>query len=177
MTEERIGHWMQTYTGRKFWACDPRPEDVSIVDVAHALSMLCRYGGHSLRFYSVAEHCVIISRLCSVEVSMWGLLHDASEAYLVDIPKPIKPFLTNYKSLEENLMRCIALRFNLTWPCPEEVQTLDTRILGNERLKVMREGPSWSLTGKPLKDVSFYFWTPEQAEREFLADFEKLYWR
>jgi hypothetical protein len=76
----RRGDWMQTFTGRRFWPLDPRGEDVLIEDIAHALSLLTRYGGHCTRFYSVAEHSVLLARAATPENALWLLLHDASEA-------------------------------------------------------------------------------------------------
>ena len=83
MTDERIGSWLQTYTGKKFYPFDPREEEVDILDIAHALSQLCRFGGHTKEFYSVAEHCVLVSMCCPSEVKLLGLLHDAAEAYQI----------------------------------------------------------------------------------------------
>jgi hypothetical protein len=65
------GDWIQTATGRPFWPIDPRPEDIDIEDIAHALSMLCRFGGHCLRFYSVAEHSVLLSQYVAPEHKLW----------------------------------------------------------------------------------------------------------
>ena len=81
----RIGDWMQTYTGERFWPLDPRIEDIHIRDISMALGKLCRYGGHTIFFYSVAEHSVLVSEYVPEEYALWGLLHDASEAYLSDI--------------------------------------------------------------------------------------------
>src|SRR5665213_153577 len=87
---DRIGNWMQTYTGKQYWPCDPRPEEVFIIDIAHALSQMCRYSGHCIHFYSVAEHSVLLSRYAStLETKKWSLLHDASEAYITDIIRPV----------------------------------------------------------------------------------------
>ena len=82
----RNGSWLQTYTGIQFWPLDPRPEEIDIQDIAHALSLLCRFNGHCQRFYSVAEHSVHVSTILAPEFGLWGLLHDAAEAYLSDIP-------------------------------------------------------------------------------------------
>jgi hypothetical protein len=89
-TRDRRGDWMQTFTGRAFYPLDPRPEDIDPVDIAHALSLICRYGGHSSRFYSVAEHCVLMSHAVAPEHALWALLHDATEAYLGDMIRPLK---------------------------------------------------------------------------------------
>lgn len=69
---ERAGDWMQTFTGRQFWPMDPRPEDLDILDIAHALSLLCRFGGHCQRFYSVAEHSVHVSTLATAPPCVMG---------------------------------------------------------------------------------------------------------
>lgn len=84
------GSWMQTYTGRRLFPMDPSPADVDIIDIAHALSMQCRYNGHVRRFMSVAEHCVLISENVPAQDALWGLLHDATEAYVGDMIRPLR---------------------------------------------------------------------------------------
>src|SRR5690606_5290032 len=84
--EPRLGDWMQTFTGRAVYPLDLRPDDIDIQDIAHALSMQCRYAGHTRQFYSVAEHSVHVARWCrqyGPAAALEGLLHDATEAYLV----------------------------------------------------------------------------------------------
>ena len=81
---------MVTYTGKEFYPLDPNPADIDIKDIAHALSNCCRFAGHIKSFYSVAQHSVIVSELCEPENALAGLLHDASEAYLSDIARPVK---------------------------------------------------------------------------------------
>src|SRR5262245_27549306 len=101
---QRIGDWMQTISGRKFWPLDPRPEEVCIEDIGHALSLVCRFGGHCHTFYSVAEHSVRVSLLAEDMakssahwtdenirmIALSGLLHDAAEAYIGDMVRPLK---------------------------------------------------------------------------------------
>ncbi len=106
------GNWIQTYSGRQFWPLEPRAEDVAVEDIAHALSLLCRYGGHSSRFYSVAEHCVLVSHKCGLH----GLLHDAAEAYLLDIPRPVKALMPEYKWAEERVIVAIYEALGVTLP-------------------------------------------------------------
>ena len=88
--------WIQTYTGRKFHPLRPRVAEVDVRDIAHALSLKCRFGGHCRVFYSVAEHSVRVSRVLEAkgrELAVWGLMHDAGEAYLPDVGRPVKSFL------------------------------------------------------------------------------------
>jgi hypothetical protein len=167
--------WIQTYTGKAFWPLDPRPEELDIEDIAHALSHQCRYAGHTSAFYSVAEHSVHISYAVSPENALWGLLHDASEAYLVDIPRPLKPFMPDYKVWEARLMQCIAQRFGLTGEEPVEVKEMDTRILHNERKALMRTGLEWSLKGEPIPNLVIVGWEPAAAYSEFMIRFIDLY--
>ena len=82
----RRGEWIQTFSGGRFWPLDPRPEDVYIGDIAHALSMKCRYAGHTTFFYSVAEHSVHVCRHAPAEHKLWALLHD--EGRQVFLPHP-----------------------------------------------------------------------------------------
>lgn len=74
---ERIGDWIQTFTGRQFWPLDPQPDHIDIADIAHALAHDCRFGGHCRRFYSVAEHSVLLSRAVAPEFRLAALMHDS----------------------------------------------------------------------------------------------------
>jgi hypothetical protein len=97
--ETRLGNWMQTQFGNQFWPLDPRPEDFDIKEIASALGKACRYAGHCFGFYSVAEHSVLVSQIVPPEFALTALMHDATEAYLVDIPRPLKPYLTGCGAL------------------------------------------------------------------------------
>lgn len=179
MTEKPwlTGDWIQTFTGKQFWPTNPRIIDIDIRDIAHALSMMCRYNGHCQRFYSVAEHCVHVSDHCLPEYRLWGLLHDASEAYLCDIPRPIKPALTNYLQLEAQLMDAVIQRFGLepTLPMPPSVKDIDTRILFDERDQNMLKPPKdWTDEGSKRLGVKIGNWPPHVAETMFLRAFYDL---
>jgi hypothetical protein len=168
--------WIQVYTGQAFYPFDPRTEEINIIDIAHALSMQCRYSGHVNSFYSVAEHSVHISRAVDPEYALWGLLHDASEAYLVDIPRPLKPLLPQYKEAEKQVMKCIIEHFGL-YPTiePLQVKKFDTQILINERNSLMgKSAKEWGLQGEPIPDVHIRGWYPDVAERFFLDRFTEL---
>src|SRR5690349_18842227 len=101
----RTGDWIATFTGKRWFLTDPDPADVDIDDIAHALSMICRFGGHTKQFYSVAEHSVRVANAmeiagCGALACLHGLIHDAPEAYLGDIVRPLKYSLTDYRVWE-----------------------------------------------------------------------------
>lgn len=176
----RVGDWIQTFTGVEVYPFDPRPEDIRIEDIAHALSMQCRYAGHCSQFYSVAEHSVRVAELLPREVQLWGLLHDASEAYLVDLPRPIKRHSeigALYRVAEESLMRAIAARFDLEWPEPPLIDGADKAMLCWEAMFLLPNNTwhkKWQhhLTGRE-RHIAFTE-TPARAESLFLTAFENL---
>ena len=171
----RYGDWMQTVTGKAFWPLDPRPDEVDIQDIAHALSMQCRYGGHCQRFYSVAEHSCLVSSVLAPEYMLSGLMHDASEAYLQDIIRPVKNWLFGYGEIEHKLMVCIAKRYNFAWPMPIEVKEVDNRILLNEQAALMPNSPmAWNVPGKPLDGIVVEGWDQATAKQRFLDMFYSL---
>ena len=170
----RKGDWMQTFTGVAFWPMDPHPDEVNIADIAHSLAHQCRYGGHSKMFYSVAEHCVLLSHAVPAELAFSALMHDAAEAYLVDVPRPIKRFLGGYRDIEKALEAVIMPKFGLPYPIPELVMEMDTQILTDERQQLMATPPlPWGTDMKPL-GVTCLGYVPHEAERRFLARFEEL---
>lgn len=172
--EQRKGEWMQTVSGKAFWPIDPRAEDVDIEDIAHALSMVCRYGGHCQRFYSVAEHSIYVSRHVPKEDALWGLLHDAAEAYIADIVKPAKRFISGYAEVEDRLMEVICERFGLPVTPPESIKKADTAILLDEMPQLLGEPPlPWGLTEGPL-GIEILGLQPGQAKQAFLNRFYEL---
>lgn len=171
--DNRIGDWMQTYTGLKFWPLDPREDEVDIRDIAHSLSMQCRYGGHSIRFYSVAEHSVLMSRMVAPEYAMWALLHDAAEAYLADVPRPLKRHLAGYKAAEAKVMAAICAHFDLPPEMPAAVHAADERILTDEVHQNLMPMEWHAAHNDPL-GVVLQYWPPERAEHYFLDAFRKI---
>lgn len=176
---DRKGDWIQTYLGNTFHPMDPRADEIHIEDIAHSLSMQCRYAGHCRRFYSVAEHCVLIAGWLidtgsAREVCAWGLMHDASEAYLVDVPRPVKPFLAGYAEAEKRVMWAVRERFQLPRVMDPKVKLADNRILTDERTALMAEPPvPWANEQRPL-GVRIECWPPEVAEAKFLSMFQAL---
>lgn len=180
VTEPRKGSWMMTYTGRAFYPYDLRVEDFCIEDIAHALALLCRYGGHCKRFYSVAEHSVLVSRMVPKEHAFAGLMHDATEAYLVDMPRPIKVGFPQYKEMEAKLWLAIAERFGLAPEHPAEVDRADSEALWHEMAALLEPVPlghEWGM-GRAAPDVIradlIRCWSWQDAERLFLKRFHEL---
>ncbi|PZU95607.1 MAG: phosphohydrolase [Chelatococcus sp.] len=171
----RRGDWMQTYTGRMFWPLDPRSDEVEIVDIAHALSMQCRYAGHCRRFYSVAEHCVLMAEAVSPEHRLQALMHDAAEAYLVDLPRPVKRQIELYKVYEQRVHVAICARFGLSPEIPTAVHAADNRILRDELEQAMLPPPErWPAQDVEPLGVTLQFWSPNVAEFRFMALFDRL---
>lgn len=172
---DRKGDWIQTFSGLPFWVLDPRPEDIRIEDIAHALSLQTRYGGHCQRFYSIAEHAVLLSYLCSPELAFEMLNHDDEEAYMGDIPRPIKWMFPELKKAGENIQKVICQKFGISWPLNPELKKLDDAIIASERNQNM--APSllvWSEGGDALVKVMLFCWLPMQAEAMFLKRFREL---
>ena len=168
----RRGGWIQTFTGRTIYPVDPREEEVEILDIIHSLANLCRFGGHCSHFYSVAEHSVHVSYLVPEHLALVGLLHDATEAYLVDIPRPIKASITNYKEIEHRLWECIAGKYDLPLVMPQEIHDADIAMLYAERdqLLLPYKGDDWGMglttpiTERPVVGC----WTPTYAKQVFM---------
>lgn len=170
MIRAERGDWMQTFTGRAFYPLDPRPQDIDHVDIAHALSMTCRYGGHTSRFYSVAEHCVLMSYAVAPEHALWALLHDAGEAYVGDMVRPLKLSMPDYRVVEDRIMSAICQRFGIPAECPAEVKEADSRILLDERAVVLGPTPQpWSdyIEGLSPLGVGIMAWDPEWAKVQY----------
>lgn len=169
-----------TYGGTRFMPTQPRAEDVHITDIAHALSLICRGNGHVKTFFSVGQHCIH----CALEAEARGhsprvmlacLLHDASEAYMSDVPRPFKPYLTEYKDFEERLLSVIFEKY-LGRALTEEEQVLvktidDDMLYYNMRdlLNELPDGPE-----PEMRSVFSQAFQPfEEVEAEYLALFHK----
>lgn len=172
----RVGDFGLTSSGRRFWPADPRVDDICIGDIAHALSMQCRFGGHSKAFYSVAQHSVLVARLVSPGNALVGLLHDATEAYLQDIIRPLKRELrATYKPLETAWAGAIGLVFglgDLLADLPKEVHDADRAVLVAEHRDLMAPCPQWPVGESKLARIDP--WDPARAKDEFWRAF-RLY--
>lgn len=202
------GDWMLTYTGRQFFPFAPRAADVDLHDIAHALANMCRYAGHTRQFYSVAQHAVLVSNTIfrdacrrvadpdSHEVKLtaadnlaerWALLHDAAEAYLQDVIRPLKKCMYfdrpanpgwpnsffHVNEVEEKVERAVAERFGFAWADVERVASVvkaaDNALLMTERRDLMSDkGPAWHKWAEPLEERIEDCWLPAAAQKEFL---------
>ena len=172
--------WIETYVGEQFHFMDPDPLEISLFDVAHALSQLCRYNGHTKKFYSVAEHSVLIAEWLinhnhRPEIALTGLLHDAAEAYIGDMPRPIKVKLPDFKELEKRIDFAVGQRFGIFYPFPDIIHELDSRILRDEREQIMNaSGHEWGTDKLRPLGVKVRGWRPRKARRRFLKTYRKL---
>lgn len=169
--------WLQTYIGKQFFPFDPKLDDIDIIDIAFSLGKKCRFNGHTINgFYSVAEHSLLVCKLLedinsSISECLWGLMHDAVEAYTGDIPKPIKPFLNGFHEIENRIQKCIAEKFNLVWPMPNIVKSADEIILSLESLSVMKtpHPADWHVAAIPSGlSIKFNQLSWIEATKEFL---------
>ena len=156
---------IRTFTGIYINVFEPALEMIRIEDIAHALSNQCRFGGHLPKFYSVAQHSIMCSKFVDNESKLQALLHDASEAYLLDIPKPIKLKLPNYKVCEDGLMKLIAEKFGFNPEFSQSTKEVDEYLLQWE----------WStlMLGRKIFPEIKCLW-PGEAEELFLTTFDEL---
>lgn len=177
------GDFIVTATGIRFHPFDPRPEEIDIEDIAHALSMQCRFSGHTSEFYSVAQHSVITSFQCDPADALWGLLHDASEAYLLDVPTPVKrhPMMAEYRSADRTILMAVADRFGLPWYGPDgpplSVHEADRRALVTEARRFMHGGvEGWREEYRAIEPipVDLIALPPGEARELFLNRFHEI---
>lgn len=130
---------IRLYSGRYVNPLRLTVDDIDLVDIAHGLSNRCRFNGQCKRFYSVAAHSLRVAELVPRELRLQALLHDASEAYLFDMPAPLKVFFPALVQLEHHVMHTIALRFGFPWPMEYGVRVADEIALEEEWSGLMTE--------------------------------------
>lgn len=144
--------WIGTYTGRKFYPYDPKPKDVNVEDIAHSLSLQCRFNGHCEHMYSVAQHSINCTKLLKelgydVKYQLYALLHDASEAYLSDLPRPVKEYMPEYYEVEQKVQDVIWEHFGLSNPTKEDwdiIYFADNQLLYWEGVKLTKNIDNWT---------------------------------
>lgn len=190
------GGWIQTFSGHQVWLFEPDPGVIDIHDIAHHLAIECRYTGATAFPYSVAQHSVLVSERVEELVlkrpvldhshihtcALQGLLHDAAEAYLKDIPSPWKKYLVladlacEYSALEDAWTACALRRFGLSEHLCPEVKKADAELLATEAAYFFPEDTrpaDWRLREYPLK-MKIERWTFEEAKERFLQRFQTL---
>jgi hypothetical protein len=167
---------IQTYGGTYFDLTEPGRSEIDIQDIAVALSNTCRYGGHTVDFYSVAQHSVLASRLVPHEDALAALMHDAAEAYTGDVVKPLKRLLPEFAAIETRIEAAIARKFGLAYPWPESVKRADLMLLKRERIDLMPlDGGLWpGMEGIENLVSHIHAWPPQRACNCFLDRFYEL---
>ncbi len=167
---------IQTAQGRYFDYLNPDGDSIDIHDIAHALSRICRFGGHTRFHYSVAQHSFLTSIIVPPEDALAALLHDAAEAFIGDIPSPLKALLPDYKAIEKRVEAAVLSKFGLPYDLPESVKEADIILLATERRDLLLEQESeWTILhgAKPLPERIKSI-TCEQAMELFLYRFAYL---
>jgi hypothetical protein len=169
--DPNVPGFLWTYSGRRFWPLDPRAQDVDIVDIAHALSFQCRYGGHVRAHYSVAQHCVLVAENC--DHPLLGLIHDAAEAYMIDLPKTIKrdPVLkARWEEIDGAIHRAICESLNVTPVISDDVKHADLVVARTEMRDVMAAERPLVFLGESVAPLPRCItpWPAEVAKEMFL---------
>ena len=171
--------WILTRSGRKFDLAQPTAAMVDIADITHSLSMQCRFNGHTSHFYSVAQHCMLVADLVPAEHQLAALLHDATEAYVGDLVRPLKLGMREfyecqnleslYDAVERRVWIAICARFDLDPILPDSVKHADLVALATEKRDLMPEHPEpWPcLEGVEPNAVPIDPWQPSQAAIHF----------
>ncbi|MGI6070563.1 MAG: phosphohydrolase [Blautia sp.] len=173
--------YITTYTKRHVTPLDPEPSELSVLDIAHALSLMVRANGHFPEFYSVGQHCIHCAREAQAEglanrLVLACLLHDAGEAYLADITRPVKKHLPKYRETEQKLLDAVYLRFlgsALTAEEELEVKRVDDTLLYYEFLHYMGEALQEEppkISSQPVFETRAF----AEVEKEYLQLFEEL---
>lgn len=160
-----------TFSGGYFDVFNPDKFDVAIIDIAHALALTCRWGGHCKDFYSVAQHSVLVANALPEELQLQGLLHDAAEAYMGDVPRPIKHNMPAFREQEDKVLEVIWEKYGLFEEMDSQVHRIDNMMLHWEACNLLKEH-HWATNPYPLTEIEC--WSPSEAENKFLDKFEEL---
>ena len=171
-----VNAWIHSFKGNKLHIGDLRPEDLDIEEIAHALSNTCRFGGHCSNFYSVAEHCLIMSNIVSPELALSALLHDAAEYILTDVPKPFKRLMPEFTKYENGIMESVDKRYNVNTNHPD-IKIMDKRMVISEANLLLHD-PEWAREWPypviPNFDKVLQCYSPRTVESLFLHRFKTL---
>lgn len=153
----------------------PHTSVFTIDDIAHGLAMTCRFAGQCKRHYSVAQHSVHVSEIVPADHAYQGLMHDAPEAFVGDMAKPLKVLLPEYSVIEKRVERAVFDRFNVATPLPPSIKDADIVMLVTEQRQLMGNHDDWNYCrGRTPLDFEIPEWTPDEAKARFLARFDEL---
>jgi len=177
-----------TWTGVHFEPLNPKPDDIRIADIAHALARTCRFNGHGRTFYSVAQHSILGSERLDRNLARAFLIHDAGEAYLCDLGRRVKGAFPDLVAAERRIMEQVAAKFRVPWPMPDDVWAMDDAMGLWEALELFPDEPTSTWAGhdfladgggpsvlSPPPMRHFVGWSPGQAEGQFLDRFDQLW--
>ena len=173
---------LRSVYGSEISILEPKPNDFMLEEIARGLSNVARYSGQTPRHYSVAEHSLHVSAVLMMprlqfpaqgprprpDLALWGLMHDAAEAYLSDVPTPLKELLPRFSTIEETFLQAIAQRFSLVWPMPKIVKVADRLIYHRECQEFQR------IRRARFEPTGFGVLSPREAEKRWLEAFEWL---
>lgn len=174
--QRRRAAFITTQSGRTFHPFAPSPGSIDLGDIAHALANKCRWNGHTNRFYSVAQHSVLVARYTIAPAHrLWGLFHDAGEAYLPDVPSPIKAFCPEIVEAENRILEAVAAAFDLPPGIPDTVHAADMVVRSAEARDLMGLDVSRAPWNEfPPFGEGIVALPPDAAERLFFDAFYKL---
>lgn len=175
-TDCAFAHTISTANGGFFDFMNPDRSEFTIEDIAHALSHICRFTGHTSEFYSVAQHCVEASFLVPEQYALQALLHDAAEAFMGDMSTPLKRMIPAYKELERTVEAVVLGRFGLTLPLHPCVKEVDLLLLATERRDLMPHCTAeWGMLEGVVADPDTLLpWAPDAAKQMFLTRYREL---
>lgn len=172
---EATKHRIMLQSGSIFDLKEPETSEIKIEDIAHGLAHTCRFAGQCKAFYSVAEHSVLVSQVVP-EAGLAGLLHDAAEAFVGDMTRPLKQLLPEFAKIEKRIERAIFQRFEIEWPPPSSIKAADYSVMAAEQVTLMPPGTNEWLSAANISpaDVVIRYLDPKAAKTLFLDRYAEL---
>lgn len=181
LSKDKKSSWLQTASGGRVSVLDPLEREINLPDIASSISKQCRFNGHCNDFYSVAQHCVLGAKFAlkhfDETIAREFLLHDATEAYMGDLIRPVKVMIPQFADIEKGFWRAISSRFDVPYEHTSETQLLDNIMVTWEKRDLLPNSEAWPR----LPDITIYNlptikgWGWRKSEREYLKLYERLF--